>query len=100
MSEDGIEVGYFNLPLAVTQTAIETWAGFDDRIVGSALSCAAGVVERMRKGVFWPPEADHRGMYELARLFPRDVLEDVDPSALPKVEPPARRKSGVDDAER
>lgn len=83
VSDGDIKVGYFNLPLAVTQTAIEVWPNFGNGIVRSALSCAAGVVERMRQGVFWPPELQADKMYDFGRLFPREVAEVVDPAALP-----------------
>lgn len=78
-----IAVGYFNLPLAVTRTAVELWQGFDDRLVRSGMACAETVLERIGAGVFWPPEAKKSEMWDFARLFPRGAFEDVDPSRFP-----------------
>ena len=50
------EPAYFNLPKAVTHTGVTAWDGFTDELLESATSCAAAVVERIKQGVFWPPE--------------------------------------------
>ncbi len=50
-----IEVGYFNLPKAVTGTGVAAWPDFDDDLAKSALACAEGVIADIRRGRFWPP---------------------------------------------
>lgn len=80
-----IQVGYFNLPLAVTQTAIELWDDFDAATVRSAVTCAEEVVRRMQSGIFWPPEAGLTDMVagDFARLAPRGFDEDFGAGAMP-----------------
>ncbi|MFH1530992.1 MAG: PD-(D/E)XK nuclease family protein [Pseudomonadota bacterium] len=53
----GIEVGYFHLPRAVRDTAVVTWPGLSGDLLASALRCAEGVVEAIRRGIFWPPRS-------------------------------------------
>ncbi|MFO7820848.1 MAG: PD-(D/E)XK nuclease family protein [Lentisphaeria bacterium] len=52
-----IEAGYFYLPKAVSDTTVETWAPETD-ILDSARRCAAGVVQDIQNGKFWPPAAN------------------------------------------
>jgi len=51
------ELGYFNLPKAITETGIEVWEALSAGTVDSARECAAGVVQRILDRVFWPPAA-------------------------------------------
>lgn len=50
-----VELGYFNLPKAVTGTGVETWPDFGADLEASAVACAEGVIADIRRGRFWPP---------------------------------------------
>ena len=52
---DDLEVGYFHLPRAVRDTGVVTWEDMRGDLLASARICAAGVVESIRRQVFWPP---------------------------------------------
>ncbi len=52
---DNLEVGYFHLPRAVRDTGIVTWEDMRGDLLASGRTCAEGVVESIRRGVFWPP---------------------------------------------
>jgi ATP-dependent helicase/nuclease subunit B len=49
-----IVCGYFNLPKAVSETAIATWDDLDEPTQTAAMECARGVAAAVRAGVFWP----------------------------------------------
>ncbi|MDG2125878.1 MAG: PD-(D/E)XK nuclease family protein, partial [Verrucomicrobiales bacterium] len=52
-----LECGYFNLPVALGETGVSVWEdGVSEWVLEAALRCAEGVAERVRGGVFWPPE--------------------------------------------
>ncbi|MBM4371059.1 MAG: PD-(D/E)XK nuclease family protein, partial [Deltaproteobacteria bacterium] len=51
----GISAGYFHLPRAVRDTAVTAWEELDDSLLDSARTCAEGVVDAIRAGIFWPP---------------------------------------------
>lgn len=50
-----VAVGYFNLPKAVTETAVAVWEDFDDNLQESALRCAEAVGAGVKAGRHWPP---------------------------------------------
>lgn len=56
----GIELAYFNLPRAVTETRLDRWEEFTDALYDSAVRCAAGVIEGIRARRFWPPNPSVR----------------------------------------
>ncbi len=53
-----VGIGYFNLPKAVSTTAIALWEDFDDTLQESALRCAEAVGAGVKAGRFWPPAED------------------------------------------
>jgi ATP-dependent helicase/nuclease subunit B len=63
-----VGLGYVVLPAALGKTAFATWDGYNDRLHEQAMACARTVVERIRKGVFWPPSG---------RPPPSDAFEDL-----------------------
>jgi ATP-dependent helicase/nuclease subunit B len=75
--------GYFNLPKAVTETAIATWDDLDDATQSSAMNCAEGVAAGVRAGIFWPPNEDVRDD-EFTRLFHEGVAASVEPASRPE----------------
>jgi ATP-dependent helicase/nuclease subunit B len=80
-----IVCGYFNLPKAVSETAIATWDDLDDATHAAAIECARGVAAAVRSGVFWPPNEDiDSDDDEFARLFHEGVEASVDPASRPE----------------
>lgn len=50
-----LELGYINLPKAVTETELSLWPGFTDSLYDSAMRCAEGIIEAVQARRFWPP---------------------------------------------
>ena len=50
-----MELGYINIPKAVTETAVSLWPEFTDDLYQSAMRCAESIVDAIREGRFWPP---------------------------------------------
>lgn len=72
--------GYFNLPRAATETALELWSDFDAGLAASAWACAEGVAAAIASREFWPPreltgrEAEYD---DFATLFHRGAAASV-----------------------
>jgi len=64
-----VEVGYFNLPRAVGDTAISLWEAFGTEQVEAAAACADGLIAQIRAGLFWPP-APRLEYDDFEALFP------------------------------
>ncbi|OGV67408.1 MAG: hypothetical protein A3K19_23535 [Lentisphaerae bacterium RIFOXYB12_FULL_65_16] len=81
-----VTCGYFNLPKAVTETKIAAFDELDADMLESVRACAAGIVEAVRAGVFWPP-ANLSGYLkdrdEFGRLCAGDWMTAFDRSAWP-----------------
>ncbi|MEM9479398.1 MAG: PD-(D/E)XK nuclease family protein [Verrucomicrobiota bacterium] len=52
------ETGYFQLPIAVTETGIQIWEDLDNAHLESARGCAEHVVAGIQSRQFWPPAVD------------------------------------------
>lgn len=50
------EVGYFNLPDAITETGLYFWKGYSNAFTDAAFECASEVIKRIKNKVFWPPK--------------------------------------------
>ena len=50
-----VGAGYFNLPKAVGETALELWPDYDAAWRAAARRCAEGVAAAVTAGIFWPP---------------------------------------------
>ncbi|MFT3830079.1 MAG: PD-(D/E)XK nuclease family protein [Opitutaceae bacterium] len=50
-----VEIGYFNLPKAVSETAVAVWPDFNDAWQEAALRCAEAVGAGVKAGRYWPP---------------------------------------------
>lgn len=70
-----VELGYFNLPKAVGETAITAWEG-EDGLQESALACAEAVAAAVAAGRFWPPVETVRHD-DYAELFHDGVAASV-----------------------
>jgi hypothetical protein len=51
----GADVGIFYLPAAERETGLVTWEDYGEEHRSSALACAGTIIQRIRKGTFWPP---------------------------------------------
>ena len=50
-----VVAGYFNLPKATGETALELWPDYDVPWRAAARRCAEGVAAAVAAGIFWPP---------------------------------------------
>jgi len=75
-----LSVGFFTLPRAVSETAVLPWQ-LEPELLAAAAHCAAGIVDAVRAGKFWPPAA-HVAYDDFAALFCATAAESVDPKAL------------------
>ncbi len=72
-----VELGYFNLPKAVTDTELNIWHDFNDELLNSARACAEGIIKDVKAHKFWPPSA--KVPYDdFEKLFPIAMSESVD----------------------
>ncbi len=53
--EEPVSCGYFNLPRAVSESAVSLWDALDEETLAAARRCAEGVIDSIRAGLFWPP---------------------------------------------
>jgi ATP-dependent helicase/nuclease subunit B len=64
-----VEIGYFNLPKAITDTELSIWDDFNDGLLKSARACAEGIIRDVKERRFWPPS--ERLQYDdFEKLFP------------------------------
>jgi len=77
------EAGYFHLAKAVEDSRYEPWAQLTEPLLDEAEACALGVVDAIRRQVFWPPR-DVGRFDDFARLLSGDAAAAVDPSLLPQ----------------
>ena len=73
-----VSCGYFNLPKAVSETAIVEWEEYTPALAAAAWHCATGVAGAIRAGGFWPPNelVDPR-QDDFAALFHHGVAASV-----------------------
>lgn len=64
-----VELAYFNLPKAVSETGLSPWCEFNGDMMASALNCIRGVLEDITRGVFWPPSEHVRFEDDFSTLF-------------------------------
>jgi len=76
-----IELCYFNLPEAISGTAIEPWENFTPEIADSAYRTAEKIIELIRQGVFWPP-SDSVQYDDFEALFNKDMRTAFDDGML------------------
>jgi ATP-dependent helicase/nuclease subunit B len=71
-----MELGYFNLPKAVSETGVAIWEGLSDALLESAGVCAEGVIENIQRRRFWPPSAKVR-YDDFEGLFHADIADCI-----------------------
>lgn len=55
-----VSAGYFNLPRAVSQTALCMWENLTPEIIAAAQECARTIAEKIQACEFWPPVENPR----------------------------------------
>ena len=83
-----IQIGYFNLPKAATETVINLWDGFDDVWQAAADRCADGVAEAIAQGTFWPPAEELEYEDDFEPLFQQGTAASVAWLANPRIAAP------------
>lgn len=53
-AENGLQLGYFNLPAVGADTGVQLLEGYSPDIHANAMACAAAIVDRVQAGEFWP----------------------------------------------
>jgi hypothetical protein len=77
-----VEVGYFGLPKAVSETGVRAWEELGGELAASARTCVEGVVRDIRRGRFWPPS--ERVKYDdFERLLQGGYADCVDVEKFP-----------------
>ena len=71
-----MELGYFNLPKAVSETGVAIWEGLSDALLESAGVCAEGIIENIQRRRFWPPSAKVR-YDDFESLFHADIADCI-----------------------
>lgn len=82
---EAVQVGYINLPRAVSESRLEVWENLDSSLLESAWACAEGVIDCVRKGIFWPPAAAVK-YDDFESLIFQDAESSFDPAKLQRVE--------------
>ncbi len=75
-SAPSVEIGYFNLPKAISDTGIHIWDSFSPDLLSSAEKCAGGVIDSIRNRHFWPPNPKVP-FDDFAHLFPADIADCI-----------------------
>jgi ATP-dependent helicase/nuclease subunit B len=74
-----LQSAYFNLPKAVSETALVPWDDFTPELAEAAWRCAEGVAAAIAAGQFWPPnEQVPAERDEFAPLFHHGVADSVE----------------------
>lgn len=89
-SKGAVQAAYFSLPGAVADTKIQVWEGFKDDHIDSALACASRVFQRIRDGVFWPPDEEFSERDREINLFFDGIRQHLDVETLTALEEAAR----------
>mgnify|MGYP001347540170 CR=1 FL=1 len=77
-----VAAGYATLGRTVEEVRIDLWEGLDDRTLESAMTCAAGVIEAIREGRFWPPNERMPDWDRFHALLSPAAEIAINPSAL------------------
>ena len=72
--------GYFNLPKAVGETAVDIWEGYDEAWRAQARRCFRDVAAAIAAGVFWPPSEIDPEQDAFPGLFHQGTRDSVNPA--------------------
>lgn len=72
-----IQLGYFNLPKAVSETDLSLWNHFTENRYDSARDCIKGIIEDISNSRFWPPVSKIK-YDDFEELFQAEVTNCVD----------------------
>lgn len=72
-----VQCGYFQMPRAVTETAVVPWHDYGPEWQEAAWRCAEGVVAAVRAGRFWPPREEKPTFDDFASLFHQGAAESI-----------------------
>lgn len=50
-----ISAGYVLLTKAVSDVSLQMWDDLDEKLTGSALACARGIIADASRNIYWPP---------------------------------------------
>ena len=79
--QEQVELGYFNLPKAVSDTGVVIWEDFTDELLESATNCAESIVQDIQNRRFWPPMS--KVQYDdFESLFSADIPDCIDAAAF------------------
>ena len=71
-----IEIGYFNLPKAVSETGVYLWSNFNNDLLESAQACAQSIVRGIQNHAYWPP-ADKITYDDFSKLFHAEITDCI-----------------------
>ncbi|MGB0290853.1 MAG: hypothetical protein ACPGC0_06650, partial [Opitutales bacterium] len=76
-------LAYINLAKTLEKSAFDYWDDFTKDHLDSARECAVEVIQQIKAGVFWPPNAKiHESYDDFAALFPDGIENSVDPETF------------------
>lgn len=75
------ELGYFNLPDAVSETGLSLWKNYTSDVTESAFRCAQEVIRLLKSKVFWPP-ADKVDYDNFEELHTGEIIDNINTQFL------------------
>ncbi len=79
---ESVTAGYATLGRTAEDVRIDLWDGLGEALLDSARNCAAGVIESIRQGIFWPPNDRMPAWDEFRDLLSPTAEEAVDATGL------------------
>jgi len=76
-----VELCYFNLPKAISNSGLAVWENFTQELEESAYKSAEIIIGRIKQGIFWPP-ADSVKYDDFEPLFEEDMRDFFDGDML------------------
>ncbi|CAI8326652.1 MAG: ATP-dependent helicase/deoxyribonuclease subunit B [Opitutia bacterium UBA7350] len=76
-------LAYINLAKTQEKSAFDYWDDFTEDHLESARNCSLAVIQKIKAGIFWPPNQNIRKEQDdFAPLFPDGIENTVDPDAF------------------
>lgn len=82
-----LTAAYVTLGQTQPEVAVEPWEELGGELLESAQTCAAGIVQAVRAGVFWPARQIDASWDDFGEILAPDAATAVDPRLLLKTEP-------------